>query len=92
VLLALLLVLGFGVGFGIGNEMILVQNSVERRDLGTATTGVRFTETLGTSVAAAAFAALFAAGTAHGRLGPAHVMGTLDVTFGIGAGCSRWPR
>ena len=37
----------------IGNEMILVQQSVQRRDLGTATTGVRFTETLGTSVAAA---------------------------------------
>ena len=86
VLLALLLVLGLGVGFGIGNEMIIVQNSVERRDLGTATTGVRFTETLGTSVAAAAFAALFAAGTAHGQLGPAHVMATLDVIFGIGAG------
>ncbi|HEX3750275.1 MAG TPA: MFS transporter [Streptosporangiaceae bacterium] len=86
VLLGLLLVLGLGVGFGIGNEMILVQNSVERRDLGTATTGVRFTETLGTSVAAAAFAALFAAGTAHGQFTPAHVMGALDVIFGIGAG------
>ena len=63
VLLALLMVLGLGVGFGIGNEMILVQQSVQRRDLGTATTGVRFTETLGTSVAAAAFASLFAAST-----------------------------
>ena len=41
---------------------------------------------MGTSVAAAAFAALFAAGTAHGQLGPAHVMATLDVIFGIGAG------
>ncbi len=86
VLLTLLLVLGLGVGFGIGNEMILVQNSVERRDLGTATTGVRFTETLGASVAAAAFATLFTAGTAHGHLGPGPVMGTLDLIFALGAG------
>jgi predicted MFS family arabinose efflux permease len=86
VLLTLLMVLGLGVGFGIGNEMILVQQSVQRRDLGTATTGVRFTETLGTSVAAAAFAALFAASTTGGQLGPAHVMAALDVIFAIGAG------
>jgi hypothetical protein len=86
VLLALLMLLGLGVGFGIGNEMILVQQTVQRRDLGTATTGVRFTETLGTSVAAAAFAALFAASTTHGQLGPAHVMAVLDVIFAIGAG------
>jgi len=85
VLLSLLLVLGVGVGFGLGNEMILIQQTVERRDLGTATTGVRFVETLGTSVAAAAFAALFAAMTAHGRLGPVHVMGALDAIFGVGA-------
>src|ERR1700761_8534135 len=86
VLLTLLLVLGVGVGFGLGNEMILIQRTVERRDLGTATTGVRFVETLGTSVAAAAVAALFAAVTAHGHLGPARVMGALDVIFAVGAG------
>jgi MFS family permease len=86
ILLSLLMVLGVGVGFGLGNEMILIQQTVERRDLGTATTGVRFVETLGTSVAAATFAALFAAMTAHGRLGPVHVMGALDVIFGVGAG------
>jgi len=86
VLLGLLLVLGMGVGLGIGNEMILVQHSAERPDLGIATTGVRFTETLGTSVAGAVSATLFAAGTAHGHLGPAPVMATLDVIFAIGAG------
>jgi hypothetical protein len=59
-----------GVGFGLGNEMILIQRSVAGRDLGTATTGVRFAETLGTSVAAAACAALFAVMTAHGQPGP----------------------
>lgn len=83
------------MGLGIGNEVILVQNSVERRDLGTATTGVRFVETLGTSVAAAAFAAVFAAGAGHGLLSAGlpsaglpsagHVMGTLDVIFPSGA-------
>jgi hypothetical protein len=66
--------------------MILVQSSVERRDLGKATTGVRFTETLGASVAAAVFATLFAAGTAHGHRGPRPVMGTLHLIFALGAG------
>jgi hypothetical protein len=74
------------VGFGLSNEMILIQQTVERRDLGTATTGVRFVETLGTAVAAAAFAALFAAMTAHAHLGPAHVMSTLNAIFAVGAG------
>jgi predicted MFS family arabinose efflux permease len=86
VLLVLLLTLGVGVGFGLGNEMILIQQTVQRRDLGTAITGVRFVEPLGTSVAAAAFAALFVAMTAHGHFGPAHVMGTLDAIFAVGAG------
>ena len=85
VLLALLAVLGIGVGLGMGNEIILVQGAVERRDLGTATTGVRFVETLGTSVAAAAFAALFAAGTGGGLLGSGHVMATIEVIFAVGA-------
>src|ERR1700744_1006590 len=85
VLGALLFVLGAGVGLGIGNEVILVQNSVERRDLGTATTGVRFVETLGTAVAAAALAAVFAAGARSGVLSAGHVMGPLDVIFASGA-------
>jgi len=63
----------------------LVQTSVERRDLGTATTGVRFVETLGTSVAAAAFAAWFAAGTGGGLLGAGHIMATIEVIFAAGA-------
>jgi MFS family permease len=85
VLLALLGVLGAGVGLGIGNEVILVQSMVERRDLGTATTGVRFVETLGTSVAAAAFAALFAARTGGSLAGAGHLMVTLEIIFAIGA-------
>jgi hypothetical protein len=66
--------------------MTLIQQLVERRDLGIATTGVRFVETLGTSVAAATFAALFGAMTAHGQLGPVHVMSALDAIFAVGAG------
>jgi hypothetical protein len=85
VLLGLLAVLGIGVGLGMGNEVILVQTAVERRDLGTATTGVRFVETLGASVAAAAFAALFAAGTGGGLLGAGHIMATIEVIFAAGA-------
>jgi MFS family permease len=85
VLLALLALLGAGVGLGIGNEVILVQRAVERRDLGTATTGVRFVETLGTSVAAAAFAAFFAARTGGGLPGAGPMMATLEVIFAAGA-------
>jgi MFS family permease len=84
VLLALLAVLGAGVGLGIGNEVILVQSMVERRDLGIATTGVRFVETLGTSVAAAVFAALFAARTGGSLVGAGHLMVTLEIIFAIG--------
>jgi hypothetical protein len=85
VLLGLLAVLGIGVGLGMGNEVILVQTTVERRDLGTATTGVRFVETLGTSVAAAAFAALFAARTGGSLGGAGHLMVTLELIFAAGA-------
>ena len=35
--------------------------------------------------AAAAFAALFAAGTGGGLLGPGHVMATIEVIFAVGA-------
>jgi hypothetical protein len=58
---------------------------VERRDLGIATTGVRFVETLGASVAAAAFAALFAARTGGTLAGAGHLMVTLEIIFAIGA-------
>jgi hypothetical protein len=85
VLLGLLALLGIGVGLGMGNEVILVQTTVERRDLGTATAGVRFVETLGTSVAAAAFAALFAARTGGSLVGAGHLMATLEIIFAIGS-------
>ncbi len=46
---------------------------------------VRFVETLGTSVAAAAFAALFAARTGGSLAGAGHLMVTLEIIFAIGA-------
>ena len=61
VLYAVMVVFGTGLGLGLGNEMLLVYASVERRDLGVATTGIRFVETLGTSLGATAFATLFSA-------------------------------
>ena len=61
VLYAVMVVFGTGLGLGLGNEMLLVYASVERRDLGVATTGIRFVETLGTSLGATAFATLFTA-------------------------------
>ena len=43
-LAAVLVVFGAGVGVGLGTEVILLQAAVERRDLGIATSGVRFVE------------------------------------------------
>jgi MFS family permease len=87
--LALFLVLlgGFGAGVGmcLGNEVILVQVAVRRADLGIATTGVRFAETIGASVAAAVFATIFSAGAGpHLSVGHAHLTGTLTLIFALG--------
>jgi MFS family permease len=84
VLYAVMVVFGTGIGLGLGNEMMLVYASVERRDLGIATTGIRFVETLGTSLGATAFATLFAALVPHGA-SAARVSGALDLIFAIGA-------
>jgi MFS family permease len=84
VLYAVMAVFGTGIGLGLGNEMLLVFASVERRDLGIATTGIRFVETLGTSIGATAFATLFTALVPHGAAA-AQVSGALDLIFVIGA-------
>jgi MFS family permease len=84
VLYAVMVVFGAGIGLGLGNEMLLVFASVEPRDLGIATTGIRFTETLGTSLGATAFATLFAALVPHAATA-ARVSGALDLIFAIGA-------
>ena len=84
VLYAVMVVFGTGLGLGLGNEMLLVYASVERRDLGVATTGIRFVETLGTSLGATAFATLFSALVPDGATG-ARTFVALGLIFGIGA-------
>ena len=56
----LLAVNGFGSGISLGNELTIIQDSVDARDLGIATTGIRFVETLGTSAGATLFGLVFA--------------------------------
>ncbi|MDN5766260.1 MAG: MFS transporter [Humibacillus sp.] len=55
-----LLLLGVGVGTSLGNEILAVQGAVDIKLLGTATAGVRFVETVGTSVGSTVFAIAFA--------------------------------
>jgi MFS family permease len=76
-------VLGAGIGLGIGNELLIVQGAVPLRDLGTATTGVRFVETLGTSAGAVTFATVFT----HVAAGPAtagSLAHAITVVFALG--------
>jgi MFS family permease len=84
VLYAVMVVFGTGLGLGLGNEMLLVYASVERRDLGVATTGIRFVETLGTSLGATAFATLFSALVPGGATAAKEFV-ALGLIFGIGA-------
>ncbi len=84
VLYGLMLVFGTGIGLGLGNEMLLVFSIVDRADLGVATTGIRFVETLGTSLGATAFATLFAALVPEGA-GVDRTAGAIDAVFWIGA-------
>ena len=77
-------VLGVGIGLGLGNELLIVQGTVPLRDLGTATTGVRFIETLGTSAGAAIFAAIFSHYTLH-HVTPNGLTTAITVIFALGA-------
>jgi MFS family permease len=83
-LYVVMVLFGTGVGLGLGNEMLLVFIVVERRDLGVATTGIRFVETLGTSLGATVFATVFAALVTQGA-GRSDVAGAIDLIFLIGA-------
>jgi MFS family permease len=76
--------LGIGVGLSLGNELLVIQALVPRRRLGIATSGVRFVETLGTSVGAALFAGLF--GLLVGRPGVAGdgLHASLTLIFALG--------
>lgn len=52
----------FGLGVGMVNQVLIlaVQNAVEYRDLGTATSGATFFRTIGSSVGVAVFGTIFA--------------------------------
>ncbi|HEX4686832.1 MAG TPA: MDR family MFS transporter [Nocardioides sp.] len=54
------LVLGVGIGLAMQVLTIIVQNTVEYRDLGVATSGVTFFRTIGSAFGAAAFGAIYA--------------------------------
>ncbi|MDQ8043978.1 MAG: MFS transporter, partial [Solirubrobacteraceae bacterium] len=69
-----LVAFGAGLGLGLGNELLLVQTSVERTDLGMATAGMRFIETIGAAVGASAFGILFSSMTRHTHT--VHAVGT----------------
>ncbi|MDN5913959.1 MAG: MFS transporter [Pseudonocardia sp.] len=81
----LLVLIGSGVGLTIGNEVIIVQATVERRDLGMATTGVRFVESLGTSIGAAALGTVFVTLVGAHADDPSTVAHAISVCFAIGA-------
>lgn len=53
-------VLGVGIGLCMQVLMIIVQNTVDYRDLGVATSGITFFRTLGSSFGAAVFGAIYA--------------------------------
>jgi MFS family permease len=86
-LLALLVgLMGAGMGVGIGTEVIALQRTVPAANLGIATAGVRFVETLGGALAAAALGVLFAGGM-HGGGATAGAAGAaIKPVFGICAG------
>ncbi|MEH3053170.1 MAG: MFS transporter [Patulibacter minatonensis] len=78
-----LFLFGAGFGTGLGNELILVQTSVDRTDLGMATSGLRFVETIGAAVGAAAFGVLFASITRRADSAAA-IAGALHWVFAVG--------
>jgi EmrB/QacA subfamily drug resistance transporter len=73
---AAMFVLGFGLGMVMQVLVIAVQNAVEYRDLGAATSGVTFFRSIGSSFGVAVFGAIFAnalAGQLQARFGAAAV-------------------
>ncbi|GAB3803023.1 hypothetical protein GCM10028798_21220 [Humibacter antri] len=82
---ALMTLFGVGLGLGLGNEFFLLFAMVERRDLGIATTGIRFVETLGTSLGATVFATVFGALVPAGA-GIDVTARAIDLIFLLGAG------
>lgn len=86
----------FGLGLGMVNQVLViaVQNAVEYRDLGTATSGATFFRTIGASVGVAVFGTIFASrlranlatGVPDGAQGPCDPAVLAASTEGL-AGC-----
>jgi MFS family permease len=72
----------FGVGFGMVSQVltIAIQNAVERSDLGIATASANLFRSLGGSVGAALFGAIFASRVSAGA-GPGEIADALDTVF-----------
>jgi MFS family permease len=81
-LMVFVTLMGIGMGLSIPSYLIAVQTSVNRRQLGTATSTLQFSRsiggTLGVSVMGAALSARLASNLAEARLDPALVRQLLD--------------
>lgn len=76
VLETFLFVLGFGLGMVMQVLVIAVQNAVERRHLGAATSGVTFARSMGAAFGVATFGAIFANALARDPGRTAHAFAT----------------
>jgi EmrB/QacA subfamily drug resistance transporter len=72
----------FGLGFGMVSQLLVlaIQNAVDRRDIGIATASANLFRSLGGSVGAALFGAIFASRVSAGS-GPAAIADALDTVF-----------
>ena len=72
----------FGLGFGMVSQLLVlaIQNAVDRRDIGIATASANLFRSLGGSVGAALFGAIFANRVSAGA-GPGEIADALDTVF-----------
>jgi EmrB/QacA subfamily drug resistance transporter len=72
----------FGIGFGMVSQLLVlaIQNAVDRRDIGIATASANLFRSLGGSVGAALFGAIFASRVSAGA-GPGEIADALDTVF-----------
>jgi EmrB/QacA subfamily drug resistance transporter len=72
----------FGVGFGMVSQLLVlaIQNAVDRRDIGIATASANLFRSLGGSVGAALFGAIFASRVSAGA-GPGEIADALGTVF-----------
>lgn len=88
VLSAWMLVLGLGIGSFMQIMTLAVQNSVERKDMGTATSVVTFFRSMGSSFGAAIFGAILTSRLAHylAQTLPGNVASSVDLNSLQGGG------